>query len=59
MAGGCVVNLEQIMDATSGEDVRTLVESACDEALMERRRWNLWPIVKHRFSLPGLVNDST
>ena len=29
------------MDATSDEDVRTLVESACAEALMERRRGNL------------------
>ena len=36
-----VVNLEQIMDAPSNEDVRTLVESAREEALMERRCWNL------------------
>ena len=36
-----VVNLAQIMDAPSDEDARTLVETARDEALMERRRWNL------------------
>ena len=36
-----VVHLEQIMDAPSDEDVRSLVESARDEALMERRRRNL------------------
>ena len=36
-----VVNLEQIMDAVSDEDVRTLFESARHEALMERRRRNL------------------
>ena len=36
-----VVNLDQIMDALSNEDVRTLVESERDEALMERRRRNL------------------
>ena len=36
-----VVNLEQIMDAPSDEDVRKLVESAREEALMERRRLNL------------------
>ena len=36
-----VVNLEQIMDGPSDEDVRTLVESALCEALMERRPWNL------------------
>ena len=29
------------MDAPSNDDVRTLVESARDEALMERRRQNL------------------
>ena len=32
-----VVNLEQIMDARRNEDVRSLVESAREEALMERR----------------------
>ena len=37
----CVVNLVQIMDAPSNEDLRTLVEYARDEALMERRRRNL------------------
>ena len=36
-----VVNLEQIMDALRNEDVRTLVESARGEALMERRRQKL------------------
>ena len=36
-----VVFLEQIMNAPSNEDVRSLVESARDEALMERCRWNL------------------
>ena len=36
-----LVNLEQITDAPSDEDVRTLVESARDQALMERRRRNL------------------
>ena len=34
---GSVVNLEQIMDAVIDEEVPTLVESACGEALMERR----------------------
>ena len=33
--------LEQIMDAPSDEDVRTLVESARGETPMESRRWNL------------------
>ena len=36
-----VFHLEQIMHAPSDEDVRTLVESARDEALTERRRRNL------------------
>ena len=36
-----VVNQEQIMAAPSYEDVRTIVESARDEALMERHRRNL------------------
>ena len=36
-----VVNLEQIMDAPSDDDIRTLVKSAHDEALMARRRRNL------------------
>ena len=36
-----VVNQEQVMDAPSDEDVQTLVESARDDALMERRRRNL------------------
>ena len=36
-----VVNLELVVDAPSDEDVRTLVESARDEALMERRRHSL------------------
>ena len=29
------------MDAPSDDDVRTLVESARDEDVIERRRWNL------------------
>ena len=36
-----VINLEQLMDAPSDEDVRTLVGSSRGEALMERRRRNL------------------
>ena len=36
-----VVNLEQFMDALSDEDVRDLVGSAREEALMERSRRNL------------------
>ena len=36
-----VINLEQLMDAPSDEDVRTPVGSAPGEALMERRRRNL------------------
>ena len=36
-----VVNQEQMMDAQSDEDVQTLVESARDDALMERGRQNL------------------
>ena len=36
-----VLNLEQIMDAPSKEDVRSLIVSASEEALMERRRQNL------------------
>ena len=36
-----VVNLDQIMDAPSEDDIPTLVESSRDEALMERRRLNL------------------
>ena len=35
-----VVNLEQIMDGPSDDDIRTLVESARDEALIEHRRPN-------------------
>ena len=38
-----VVNLDQIADALSGGDIRTLVEFPRDEALIERRRWN--PVV--------------
>ena len=55
-----VVNLEQIMEAPSNDDIRTLVESARDEALVERRHQN---IVVHRdtsfLSFLGLVNDLT
>ena len=36
-----VVNLEHVMDAPSDDDVRALVESARDDALMERGRRNL------------------
>ena len=36
-----VVDLGQVLDAPSDVDVRTPIESARDEALMERRRWNL------------------
>ena len=36
-----VVKLEQIMDAPSGDDIWTLVESARGESLMEPRRLNL------------------
>ena len=36
-----VANQEQIMVAPSDEDVQTLVESAREDALMERRRRNL------------------
>ena len=36
-----VVDLEQIMDAPSGEDILTPVESARGEPLVERRRRNL------------------
>ena len=36
-----VVSLQQIMDAPSKQDVRSSVESAREEALMERRRRNL------------------
>ena len=35
-----VVDLEQIRDAPSDDDIRTLVESARDEPLIERRRRN-------------------
>ena len=35
------VNLKQTMDAPSDDDMRTLVGSACDGALLERRRRNL------------------
>ena len=55
-----VAYLEQTTNAPSGEDARTLVGSACDEALMERRLRNL--VVDRElsfFSFPGLVNDST
>ena len=38
-----VVNLQQIMDAPSDDDFRTVVESARDDDLIERRRWN--PVV--------------
>ena len=54
-----VVNLEQIMDAPSDEDVRTLVESARDEALMERPRRNLVVNCEPSFFFPGLVNNWT
>ena len=36
-----VVTLEQIMDAPSDDDIRTVVESARDEALSEDRRRDL------------------
>ena len=50
---------EQVMDSPSDEDVPTLVESARDEALVERRRRNL--VVNHgpSFLFPRLVNYST
>ena len=38
-----VVDLDQIMDATRGGGIWTLVESARDETLNEHRRWN--PVV--------------
>ena len=54
-----VVNLEQIMHSPSDEDIRTLVESSCDETMIERRRRNLVSTVNLCFPFPGLANDST
>ena len=47
------------MDAPSKEDVRSLIVSAREEALVKRRRRNLVSIVSPPLSFPGLVNDST
>ena len=44
-----VVNLQQIMSAPSQEDVRSLVEAARDEALMDVVAGILWSIVNFRF----------
>ena len=54
-----VVKSEQIMGAPSDDDIRTLVESARCEALMESRRLDLVVNREPSFSFPGLVNDST
>ena len=46
-----VVNLNQTMDAPSDDDMRTFVGSACEEALLERRRRHLMTSRKLSFSL--------
>ena len=53
-----VFNLEQIMDAPSDDDIRTLVESSRDETLNDVARV-LWSIMNLRFPFRGLANDLT
>ena len=49
-----VFNLEQIMDAPSDDDIRTLVESSRDETLIERRRQSLVVNYELSFSISWL-----
>ena len=54
-----VVNLEPIVDAPSDEDVRGLVGSGREEAVMERRRRNLVVNRGPSFSSLGLIINWT
>ena len=49
-----IINVEQIMDAPpSDDDIRTLVESARGEALIDRRRQNILCYLWFPFFWPG------